>query len=142
MNYPVSERALEKWSQQQLEQVDDSTWRFEYHGSTCSNGGDAFDAWLLVQLEGDAIARAWVEIPEESKVAASKMCAAKSSPDAFIAQLAKSVASLEGKTIETVLAEDEPTNPAGCFCTGQMVRHKWNLALSTIHYHLANSVRA
>ncbi len=144
IDYPVSLRALEKWDTERLEQLsgsgDSRHYRFLYNGSTCTNGGTPFSAYLHVEIrergKGRIIGNAWIEIPETEREAAAGMCAARShssGADAFFDTLALS-AKFCGRALEDVILEDKPVNYAGCFCSPPMVRDKWNMALSAVHF--------
>ena len=144
-SYPVAERALKKWTKKQLKRqpAENGSEHFTYiyHGSTCNNGGIPFTAELhaLIREEGGAniIEKAWIEIPEEEKEAASHMCAApgKGAEEAepFFERL-KSDADFSGRDLESVILEEVSQNFAGCFCGRPHVNQKWKIALSTFHY--------
>jgi hypothetical protein len=142
--YPVAVRALKKWSGSQLERRPSAGgsdhFLFTYHGSTCNNGGTPFSAILhAVISESAVIEQAWIEIPENEKESAAKMCTApgSSAEDAepFFSKLGEP-ADFVGRTLESVILEDVPQNFAGCFCGRPHINQKWKIALSTIHYAL------
>jgi hypothetical protein len=142
IDYPVSLRALQKWVETRLEKLSSGavrSYRFRYDGSTCSNGGTPFHAYLYLEISGPAekavIQKAWIEIPEDQKALAEKMCSAVNSgnPSGFFERLA-TPARFCGKPLAKVLGEEAPVNYAGCFCAPPMVRDKWNMVLSAVHY--------
>lgn len=144
IDYPVSLRALQKWDAERLEFISENDgirhYRFTYNGSTCTGGGTPFSAFLHVQVRGSGkgriIEHAWIEVPESERGSAAEMCAARShieGPDAFIDSLARPAA-FRGRTLEDVILENKPVNYAGCFCSPPMVRDKWNMALSAVHF--------
>lgn len=146
--YPVSKRALEKWSKERLELLEKSDekrlYRFRYSGSTCTNGGTPFEAHMNVEILGAAdqatIKKAWIEFPEEERESAARMCTASGGTDQaqrFFGKLTESH-DISGRRVEEVITEDVQVNHAGCFCAPAMVRDKWNQVLSTIHW-LENS---
>ncbi len=144
IDYPVSLRALEKWDSERLELLpgsgDARHYRFLYNGSTCTNGGTPFSAYLHVEVRGSGkkrvIGNAYIDIPENQREAAAAMCAARSHSSgsgAFFDTLA-APAKFCGRSLEDVILEDKPVNYAGCFCSPPMVRDKWNMALSAVHF--------
>jgi len=145
IKYPVASRALKKWVQNQLksEELEPGKihYKYEYHGSTCNNGGVPFTAILhAVVSEGEGcgiIDEAWIEIPEDQQENAAQMCSApgKTAEEAqpFFKRLAEP-AKFTGRTLEDVIMEDVPLNFAGCFCGVPHINQKWKIALSTIHY--------
>ncbi len=147
--YPVAERALKKWSKLNLEilsRADDAVhYRYIFQGSTCNDGGTDFKAHLHAVINPSVaevrIQKAWIEIPEEEKVYASKMCAVPGqSPekaDAFYEKLGKE-ASFVGKSLDEAVLEEVPLNYAGCFCSAPIINQKWKMVLSTIRYSLNN----
>ena len=146
--YPVAERALKKWGTNNLEilsQTDDAIhYRYIFQGSTCNDGGTVFKAHLhavITPFDTAVIQKAWIEIPEEEKIHASKMCAVPGqSPekaDAFYETLGKE-ASFVGKELDEAVLEEVPQNFAGCFCGQPMINQKWKMVLSTIRYSLNN----
>jgi hypothetical protein len=144
VDYGIPESALEKWVGQCLtclaNEGDKRRYRFTFEGSTCMDGGEPYNAHMQVLLEaterGVVVADALIFFAEEDMNAAQKMCEYLNDGEAFFQALQKSPAFC-GRTLEEVLAEPMPINPAGCFCTEPMVNHKWRLALSTLHYALA-----
>jgi hypothetical protein len=151
MDFPYSfaQRALKKWREQQLkrEPAADGTehFMFTYQGSTCCNGGTPFTAILHALLSGcestagAVVERAWIEIPDYQKEAASRMCsspgrtAAEAKP--FFDVLAQN-ADFAGQNLETVILREVPENFAGCFCGRPHINQKWKAALSTVHFAL------
>lgn len=140
MDYPTT--TLDKWVADRLVITKDSETElsayYRYSGSTCKNGGTAFEARLHLAVDrgSRAVTEAWIEIPEEQRPAAAHMCAAGGSAPSFFDTLAES-APFRGKTLETALAESMPVNYAGCFCTVAMVNEKWQAALSTLRHYLS-----
>lgn len=146
MDYPIANRALSKWSASKLVRGSGEKgelFSFSYEGSSCNNGGTAFKAVLHVELSGSGfrriIEKAWIEIPEDEKEAASAMCAAPGSgaeeAEPFFRKLSAQ-ANFVGRDLETVILEKVPENFAGCFCGQPHVNQKWKIVLSTIHYAL------
>ena len=142
-SYPVAVRALEKWKNHYLELVARSTdtvhFRFLYNGSTCSNGGTPFTAYLHAELNSSAadphVKRAWIEIPPNEIENVSEMCGYKKYGEGFLDKLGH-FKSLEGRAVREILAEEPDLNHAGCFCTEPMINQKWRMALSTMYYAL------
>jgi len=142
ISYPVSLKAIDKWNHERLELIEQiheyRHYRFRYNGSSCTDGGAAFLAYLHAEVSGTGkklrLRRAWIDIPMEEREAASKMCAAsRSGATAFFASLSGPFG-LEGRLVEEYLSEEAPVNYAGCFCAPPMLRDKWNMVLSTIHF--------
>ena len=148
-DYRIPEDALRKWADGCLTCRHTGSGRrrycFAYTGSTCVGGGDAFTANLQIVVEesarGPVVADALVAFPVECRSAVRKMCEYQKRGEPFLDEL-QEAPSFCGKTIDEILAEREPENPAGCFCTPPMVNHKWRLALSTVHYALASEGRS
>jgi len=144
VDYGIPESALEKWADQcltcLLDEGDKRRYRFTFEGSTCMDGGEQYSAHMQVLLEGNergvVVAEASISFAEEDLNAAMKMCEYQGEGDEFFQALQKSPPFC-GRTLEEALAEPMPINPAGCFCTEPMVNHKWRLALSTLHFVLA-----
>ena len=146
-SYPVAKRTLTKWANKLLRQepTDDGDlyFQFAYNGSTCNNGGTPFTAILHAVISGMGtpcvIRKAWIEIPEDQRQAASEMCSAPGSTveeaEPFFLRLAEP-ADFIGRTLESVILEETPENFAGCFCGKSHINQKWKIALSTIHYAL------
>lgn len=143
--YPVAERALKKWSLSQLDRrpaADGSEhFSFTYHGSTCNNGGTAFTAILHAIISGSGssckIEQAWIEIPDDQKEGASRMCTVPGNgvEDAgnFFSKLS-GPADFTGRYLESVIMEEVSQNFAGCFCATPHINQKWKIAFSTMHY--------
>jgi len=150
--YSYAPRVLKKWGDQQLKREGGTDGRehfmFTYQGSTCCNGGTPFTAILHVQLSGcergnaasAVIERAWIEIPDDQKEAASRMCASPGRTAAeaqkFFDQLARN-ADFSGEVLETVILREVPENFAGCFCGKPHTNQKWKAVLSTVHFALS-----
>jgi hypothetical protein len=140
MEYAIHGRALEKWSRERLELLEETEsgrhYRFRYDGSTCNDGGTPYTAWLHLRLSGKAacarIDEAWIEIPAGEREAASAMCAAGSDPG-FLDTLCRPAA-FTGSGLEEALEQGGAVNHAGCFCTPAMLWEKWRQALSTVHW--------
>lgn len=155
MDYPVAEAALAKWVRERLVRFDPATradgransgrglenFVFRYTGSTCSNGGSAFEAHMYVCVDaappsdgGSCVVDAWIEFPPHTIESAARMCAAR---NGLFARLSEP-APFCGRPLEDVVQEKAPMNYAGCFCTQPMINEKWKQALSTVHYALTN----
>jgi len=149
VDYGIPESALEKWADQCLtclaDEGDKRRYRFTFEGSTCMDGGDPYHAHMQMLLAGTergvVMTDGLIFFAEEDMDAARKMCEYLSDGEAFFQALQKSPAFC-GRTLEEILAEPLPVNPAGCFCTEPMINHKWRLALSTLHYALAQEAAA
>ena len=143
ISYPVALRALKKWKDNHLELVSRSKeaihFRFLFNGSTCSNGGTPFRAYLhavLSSTEFDPrLSQAWIEIPEEEMENVAEMCGYKKHPDEFSRKLSR-FQSIEGRTVSDILSDEPELNHAGCFCREAMINQKWRMALSTMYYAL------
>ncbi len=139
--YPVAVRALEKWKNNYLELVERSAevihFRFLFNGSTCSNGGTPFTAYLHAELNSSEldphVRKAWIEIPQNEIENVREMCGFRQSGEEFLDKL-ENFQVLEGKAVRDILAEEPELNHAGCFCTEAMINQKWRMALSTMYY--------
>jgi hypothetical protein len=145
---PVSTRALEKWSRERLEKTGETggrrSYRYRYSGSTCTDGGTPFEAYMNVELSGLAeqttVEKAWIDFREKEKESAARMCAASGGPSRsqqFFEKLAENH-DIAGRRLEDIITEKVSVNYAGCFCAPAMVRDKWNQALSTVHWYELN----
>lgn len=148
ITYSIAEKALREWSKDRLELMDADEgvrhYRFRYTGSTCTNGGTPFNAYLHVllsgRLESAVIDKAWTIIPKEEREAALAMCTAYRDFQGEVALFEKLTQSADfsGRSLEEVLTEIQEDrsrlNYAGCFCGEAMVREKWNQVLSTVHW--------
>ncbi|MBT4497721.1 MAG: hypothetical protein HOC74_08365 [Gemmatimonadetes bacterium] len=149
VDYEIPETALGKWADQCLtclaDEGDKRRYRFIFEGSTCMDGGEPYNAHIQVLLEGTergvVVADGLISFAEEDMDAAKKMCEYLGEGEEFFQALQKAPPFC-GRTLEEILAEPMPVNPAGCFCTEPMVNHKWRLALSTLHYALAQEAAA
>ena len=141
--YPVAIRALEKWKNNNLEEIERSEgsihFRFLFNGSTCSNGGTPFKAYLHAVLNSSAsdphVRRAWIEIPTDELENVREMCGFKQDENGFLDKMTH-FKHMEGRAVREILAEEVDLNHAGCFCTEPMVNQKWRMALSTMFYAL------
>lgn len=144
VDYKIPETALCKWADQCLSCLHDGAgerrYCFAFTGSTCMDGGKPYTAnmQITVAVSGDRVVvrDALIFFREEDLPAAAQMCEYQKRGEEFFRQLQQSPPFC-GKTLEEILAVPAPLNPAGCFCTEPMVNHKWRLALSTVHYVLA-----
>jgi hypothetical protein len=149
-SYPVARKALAKWATEKLERVDSGDgavhFRFRYNGSTCNNGGVPYTAFLNARIRADGadgrwtIDRAWIEVPEDERPKAALMCAAPGDDAGRVRFFADLEAPQEfsGYPLEEVIARETPENFAGCLCGKAHVNQKWKMALSAMHYALAN----
>jgi hypothetical protein len=144
MKYPVAESALIKWSTERLQKIELSDteihYRYRLDGSTCSNGGMEFKAYLHARISTaphSIIQKAWIEIPKEDQVTAAHMCRCPNrnpkEAQSFFEDF-KEDASFSGESLTETILMDIPLNHAGCLCYKPMVDQKWKMALSTIHY--------
>lgn len=141
--YPVAVRALEKWKNNNLDVIEKSAgtthFRFLFNGSTCSNGGTPFKAYLHAVLnssESDPhVRKAWIEFPEDEIENVKEMCGFKQHGENFVSDLTN-FKDMEGRALKDILAEETDLNHAGCFCTVPMINQKWRMALSTMLYAL------
>jgi hypothetical protein len=140
------------------------TYRFVVTGSTCNFGGEEFDVHLFLEIDGtdpDAQVRSgWMEIPDESREVAGRMCAAGgdvacgdvSRGDVSRGDVARDdIAALVsseylaevtprvGASLSELLESRPQTNPAGCICYREMAAHKWQMMIETLHRSLAVS---
>lgn len=149
ITYPISEKVLNKWVANKLTLKESVNGRrhyvFHYTGSTCTNGGIQFfgdvHAVCAAARRSVVIEKGWIEFTEEQQENARKMCAYKSSGEEFIAKL-KEAGRISGKSLEKIIRENVPLNPAGCFCTDAMLNHKWKWVASTIHYSIIKAEKA
>ena len=144
ISYPVAVRALEKWKNNNLDIMERSDgavhFRFLFNGSTCSNGGTPFKAFLHAVFNSSEmdplLSKAWIEIPDDQMDNIKEMCGFKQHGDEFLEKLA-GFEKLRGREVSAILAEEPDLNHAGCFCTEAMTNQKWRMALSTMYYALA-----
>ncbi len=148
ISYPVCIRALEKWRNNNLEVVDRSDnqvhFRFLFNGSTCSNGGTPFKAFLHALLNSSMseprVKKAWIEIPTNEMENAQEMCGFKQNGEKFLHRLS-GFDTMEGRAVSDILADEPELNHAGCFCSEAMLNQKWRMALSTMYYALDQEYR-
>lgn len=129
MTYPFPERALKKWISLYLTppQEGDNLYIFDYHGSTCRNGGDEFRALFKVRVDKDRVMiNPEIEIPPEEQPRADRMCA----------QGYLTYRGPEGESLEEFINRDLPQNFAGCLCTSAQINHKWRMVASALLYYL------
>ena len=144
ITYPVAVRALEKWKNNNLDILERSAgavhFRFLFNGSTCSNGGTPFKAFLHAVFNSSEmdphISNAWIEVPEDQIENVKEMCGFKQEGEEFLAKLSD-FEKMRGRAVSDILAEEIDLNHAGCFCTEPMINQKWRMALSTMYYTLA-----
>ncbi len=145
--YPVAERALKKWSEnnltEQKEQTSQRHFVFLYQGSLCHSGGIPYSALFHVvaeEAEGAyLIHKAWIEVPDDQRAAASEMCSAKGGgpekTEAFFRKLLDP-ADFCGQEIDRFLLEKRSLNFAGCLCSSAHINQKWQMVLSAVRYVL------
>jgi len=140
----IPEGALRKWADQCLtcthREEGKRRYRFTFSGSTCTDGGTPYNAALELVLEekepGIVVTEALIFFSAEDVEAARQMCEYQKRGEEFFVELQQSP-TFCGRTLEEILAEPVPINPAGCFCTEPMINHKWRLALATVHHALS-----
>ncbi len=148
ITYPVAVRALEKWKNNNLDILDRSNgtvhFRFLFNGSTCSNGGTPFKAFLHAVFNSSEmdprLSDAWIEIPDVQMENIKEMCGYKQDGDKFLEKLAD-FKKMRNRAVSDILAEEIDLNYAGCFCTEPMINQKWRMALSTMYFALAQEER-
>ena len=140
----ISKRALAKWAERDLTvERNNGTLecRFVYEGSTCNDGGDAFESVIHTQLEknGDGwrIMGAEIEIDPELP-AWESMCTFRGRP------VSERVVTLDGcpavgMDLDEFINGDWPVNNAGCYCRNTHVNHKMLLAMQTLRHWLENA---
>lgn len=143
MNYAIPAAVLAKWAAERLVRVPapspEQVFVFHLEGSTCSDGGTPFGLALRMALgdspRGPVVTDARVELDPREHAAHRALCGWRQGGEQFLRQL-QQPAFFCGQTLDEALAQLVVTNPAGCLCTPPMVHHKWQLALSTLHYAL------
>jgi len=131
MNYPFPERALKKWAVNNLTvNEEESSFQFMYNGSTCRNGGTPFKALFSLDVDENIMIRnPRIEIPEEEKEAADKMCG----------RGYETYTHPEGEILADYILRDLPQNFAGCLCSAPMINQKWKMVAATVHYYLSEN---
>ncbi len=143
--YTVNPRALRKWAGERLRvdrRPDGSLAAcFRFDGTTCSNLGQplAFDYRVVLGAPEDGYALLEAECrPAPGDEGHAKMCAWLEDAAALRNAWEGEKPPL-GRPLDEILDWSRPPAPAGCLCTPESRRHKWGLALETIHYALAHA---
>jgi hypothetical protein len=144
VGYAFPLKALRRWSTQMTELVhtgDQVLARFNFIGSTCSDGGVPLKFVYAVQLEADGddyLIRHMHAEPAKDHLGYRSMCSYKSNGDEII-HLLQAAHPLAGRPLSDVLSWHPERNPAGCICSAENRNHKWLMVLQTIHFSLVGS---
>ena len=143
MAYTINERALARWTQENLQVLAEegprTVYRFHYTGCTCVNGGQEFPAYIDLTLEREReryrITDAVISLdPAAPGVPVSCRYEDPQRRDFLARNVAES--GVQGADLEEFLCTDRPVNPAGCFCSVEHVNHKLLMVLQTIRFAL------
>jgi hypothetical protein len=147
IEYPIPPKALIKWMNLHLkcrpEPGGALHYTFRFLGSTCSTGGISIASTLHAVLrerpEGMVVENGWIEIAPDDNGLRS-MCEYGVRGPALLERLRRPP-EFCGRTLEEILTQALPVNPAGCYCKPPMVNHKWRQMLATIHYALSREAQ-
>lgn len=142
-SYSVNAKALRRWTNERLtlvSNVDGTTSAlFRYEGTTCSNMGRAFEFHYSVTLgpreQGYIVIEQRCE-PAPGDEGHQFMCRYRSGADSLMASIANDKPLL-GRPLNDVLALQRSAGGASCYCELSGGTQKWQLALETIHFALA-----
>ena len=142
--YGTSTRALKRWADERLKLTprDDGSIDslFRYDGTTCSNMGRSFAFHYTVKLgpreEGYPILKMDCG-PAPGDEGHRFMCRFMTNAEHLMVAIDHEKPLL-GKTLNDVLAWRRPNMAPACYCEPASRKHKWGLALETIHYALAH----
>jgi hypothetical protein len=143
VNYTVSLKALQRWSQERLtiEVRDDGSIGalFRYEGTTCTNMGRPVHFHYHVRLgpreDGYPVLEQWCG-PAPGDDGYTAMCRYLSDREQLMTAIAMD-RPLHGQPLDEVVRWRRPASPASCYCEPESRQHKWGLVLETIHYALA-----
>lgn len=141
--YATNAKALGRWSAERLTlttHADGTTTAvFRYEGTTCRNMGRAVRFNYTVKLgpreEGYVIREQRCE-PTPGDDGYTFMCRYMNNKEHLMVSIDHEKPLL-GQRLDDVLAWDRPASGAGCYCEPTSRKHKWGIALETIHYALA-----
>ena len=140
--YAVNARALNRWLGERLTlnvQEDGSVDAlFRYDGTTCSNMGRSFVFHYHVKLgprEGGYVILEQRCQPAPGDEGHRHMCRYMNNAEHLMVAI-EHEKPLAGQKLNDVLAWHRPATGAGCYCEPASRKHKWGLALETIHFAL------
>ena len=141
--YSVSQKALQKWSDErlQLNFLNDNSIeaKFRYEGTTCSNMGRKlefdYNIKLSSQDEGYKITRLNCS-PSGGDDGYKSMCEYLKNPEELMNNIGNEKPLL-GKSLNDILNWKRQFSPDGCYCQPESRNHKWGLAFEVLHYTLA-----
>jgi len=140
--YTVSQKALQKWSDErlQLNFMNDNSIeaKFRYEGTTCSNMGRKLEFDYKIKLsspdEGYKITGLNCN-PSDSDDGYKYMCEYIKNPEELMNNI-KNEKPLFGKSLNDIVNWERQFSPDGCFCNPESRNHKWGLAFEVLHYTL------
>jgi hypothetical protein len=140
--YVTNAKALRRWVDERLTLRinDDGTVdaQFRYEGTTCSNTGRALFFDYTVKLgpksEGYPI-REQQCAPAPGDEGHKFMCRYMNNAEHLMVAIDREKPLL-GQRLNDVLTWQRPVVAAGCYCEPGSRKHKWGLALETIHFAL------
>jgi hypothetical protein len=140
--YIINPKALKRWADERLALAlrEDGTVdaMFHYEGTTCSNMGRAIHFEYHVVLgprrEGYPI-RELRCAPARDDEGHKFMCEYMVNAEHLMVAIDHEKPLL-GRPLNDVLSWQRPAIAAGCYCEPASRKHKWGLALETIHYAL------
>jgi hypothetical protein len=141
--YTTNAKALGRWSAERLTltpHADGTTTAlFRYEGTTCRNMGRAVRFNYTVKLgpraEGYVIREQRCD-PTPGDDGYTYMCRYMNNKEHLMVSIDHEKPLL-GQRLDDVLTWERPTSGAGCYCEPTSRKHKWGIALETIHYALA-----
>jgi hypothetical protein len=141
--YSVNPNALKRWADERLTLTtrDDGAIEacFRYEGTTCTNMGRelAFDYRVILgpREEGYPI-RDEHCCPAPGDTGHTYMCRYMNNAEHLMVAIEREKP-LVGHPLSDVLSWQRVSELAGCYCEPASRKHKWGLALETIHYALA-----
>jgi hypothetical protein len=142
--YSVSQKALQKWSDErlQLNVLNDNSIeaKFRYEGTTCSNMGRKLEFNYQIKLspqdEGYKITKLGCK-PLDNDDGYKFMCEYLRNPEGLMNNI-ENEKPLFGKPLNDILSWERQFSPDGCYCRSESRNHKWGLAFEVLHYTLAN----
>ncbi len=140
--YSVSQKALQKWSEErlQLNFLNDNSIeaKFRYEGTTCSNLGRKLEFDYQIKLssqeEGYKITRLDCS-PSNNDDGYKFMCEYLRNPKELINNIENEKPQF-GKPLNEILNWERQFSPDGCYCRAESRNHKWGLAFEVLHYTL------
>jgi hypothetical protein len=145
--YSTSSRALKRWVAERLSitaNADGTTDAlFRYDGTTCSNMGRSFTFEYRIKLgpraEGYPILHLHCT-PAAGDDGHRFMCRFMTNAEHLMVAIDHEKPLL-GKALNDVLSWSRPSMAPACYCEPASRKHKWGLALETLHYALAHQTQ-